>query len=163
MKPRGAHKTIGTASAGVALVLAGTVAWLLNRPATGDCGGEAPANHKAHEIRATKVVVQPWLGQHQVYGIFMVPDRYRHNKNYAVTMTVRGFDHQFAVVERSDKRLEDLNARLQYADHVFAPPGHYLLRMYVPTRVALWFLVNGLFGDLRRPCDWTLVFVERVP
>lgn len=164
MKPRGAHKTIktiGTVSAGVALVLAGTVAWLLNKPATGDCGGEAPANHNVHEIRATKVVVQPWLGKHHVYGIFTVPDRYKHNKNYAVTMAVRGFDRRFAVDEWSDKRLADLAARLQDVDHVIAPSGYYLLRMYVPTRVALWFLVNGLFGDLRRQCDWTLVFIER--
>src|SRR5712691_8446329 len=99
MKHWGGHKTIGTVSAGVALVLAGTVAWLLNKPPTGDCGGEAPANHKVHEIRATKVVVQPWLGKHHVYGIFTVPDRYKHNKNYAVTMAVRGFDHQIAVGE----------------------------------------------------------------
>src|SRR3989442_13235854 len=80
MKPRAAHKTIktiGTVSAGVALVLAGTVAWLLNKPATGDCGGEAPTNHKGHEIRATKVFVQPWLGEHHVYGIFMGPKRYK--------------------------------------------------------------------------------------
>jgi hypothetical protein len=135
--------------------------WLVNKPPTSNCGSEEPADPNVYKIRATKVVVQPWLGEHQVYGIFTVPDRYKHNKNYAVTMAVRGFDHQFAVVERSDKRLEDLNERLQYVDHVFAPPGHYLLRSYVPTRVALWFLVNGRFGDLRRPCDWTLVFVER--
>ena len=155
MKPQGAHKTIGTASVGVALMLAGTVAWLLNKPATSDCGGEAPADHKVHEIRATKVVVQPWLGEHQVYGIFMVPDRYKHSNNYTVAMAVRGLDRRFAVGERVDK---------QYVvDDVLAGPGHYLLRIYVPTRVALWFLVNGLFGDLRRPCNWTLVFVEGTP
>src|SRR2546427_4109304 len=82
MKPRAAHKTIktiGTVSAGVALVLAGTVAWLLNKPATGDCGGEAPTNHKGHEIRATKGVVQPWLGEHHVYGIFMGPNPYKQS------------------------------------------------------------------------------------
>ena len=68
-----------------------------------------------------------------------------------MTVAVRGFDHHLAVDQRSDK---------QYVDHVIVPPGHYLLRSYVPTRVALWFLGNGLFGDLRRPCNWMLVFVE---
>ncbi len=157
MKPRGVHKTIqtiGTVSVGVALMLAGTVAWLVNKPATIDCGGEAPANHKVHEIRATKVVVEPWLGRHHVYGIFTVPDRYKHNKNYSVTVAVRGFDRHLAVDQRSDK---------EYVDHVIVPPGHYLLRSYVPTRVALWFLGNGLFGDMRRPCNWMLVFVEGAP
>ena len=154
MKHCGAHKTIGIASAGVALLLAGTVVWLLNKPPTTDCTAEAPADHKAHEIRATKVVVQPWLGVHRAYGIFMVPNRYRHDKKYLLTMTVRGFARDFVGGERSGK---------QYADNAFAEPGHYLLRSYVPTRVALWFLVNGLFGDMRNPCNWTLLFVERSP
>ena len=154
MKPRAAHKTIktiGTVSAGVALVLAGTVAWLLNKPVTGDCGAEAPANPKAQEIRATKVVVQPWLGKHHVFGIFMVPNRYTPNKKYAVTVTVLGFDHNFVLTKAYAK---------QYVDDFFAEPGHYLLRGYVPTRVALWFLFTGQFGDLRRPCHWSLTFIE---
>jgi len=83
----------------------------------------------------------------------MVPNRYTVNKKYAIAMAVRGFDGRFAVGERADK---------QYTvDDVLAEPGHYLLRIYVPTRVAVWFLVKGLFGDLRTPCNWTLVFIER--
>ena len=140
--------------AGVALILAGTVVWLLNKPPTADCAPEAPANHEVHTIRATKVVVQPWLGPHHVYGIFMVPNGYKHNKKYAATMTVRAFDRSFVVGERSGT---------QYVDGVVAEPGNYLLSRYIPTRVALWFLVNGLFGDLRRPCNWALVFIERSP
>jgi len=151
MKPRGAYETIGTALAGVALVLAGTVVWLLNKPATGDCGGEAAANHKVHEIRAIKVVVQPWLGEHQVYGIFMVPNQYKQNKKYVATLTIRGFDGNFDARGRAK----------EYVDDVLAKPGYYVKRAYIPTRVALWFLVNGLFGDLRRQCDWSLVFIER--
>ena len=89
MKRWGALRTIGSASAGIALVLAGTVGWLLNKPPTADCAAEAPTDRKAHEIRATQVVVQPWLGKHHVYGIFLVPSRYRHNRKYLVTTTVR--------------------------------------------------------------------------
>ena len=69
--PTRAH--LGIAAVAVALALAGTVAWLVNKPPTADCSAEAPADHKVHEIRAAKVVVQPWLGEHRVYGIFMVP------------------------------------------------------------------------------------------
>src|SRR5207245_11767963 len=86
MKPRGAHKTIGTVSVGVALMLAGTVAWLVNKPATIDCGGEAPANHKVHEISATKDEVEHWLCRHHVDGISAVPDPYKHNNNYTVSV-----------------------------------------------------------------------------
>ena len=132
----------------VALILAGSVAWLLNRPATTDCDAETPANH---EIRATKVVVQPWFGTHHVYGIFMIPNRYNHRINAAI-MTVRGFDHHSAV---DGRRYE------QHVAAIFARPGHYLLRGYVPTRMAVWSLINGRFGDLRHPCNWTLAFIER--
>ena len=152
MKRWGAPRTIGSALAGVALVLVGTVVWLLNKPPTVDCAAEAPTDRKAHEIRATQVVVQPWLGKHHVYGIFLVPSRYRHNRKYIVTTSVRGFGHAWAIGERFDG---------QHVDDPVAGPGHSLLRSYVPTRVAVWFLFNGLFGDLRRPCNWTLVFVER--
>ena len=65
---------------------------------------------------------------------------------------VRYLTHCWAIGERFDQ---------QYVDDPVAEPAHSLLRSYVPTRVALWFLLNGLFGDLRRPCNWTLVFVER--
>ena len=149
--PTRAH--LGIAAVAVALALAGTVAWLVNKPPTADCSAEAPADHKVHEIRAAKIVAQPWLGEHQVYGIFMVPEWYKYNTKYAAGMAVRGLDRRFVVGDRADK---------QYVvDDVLAGPGHYLLRIYVPTRVALWFLVNGLFGDLRNPCNWTLVFIER--
>jgi len=152
MKRSGGHKTIGIASIVVALVLGGTVVWLLNKPPTGDCADGVPDDHKAQEIRATKVVVQPWLGKHHVYGVFMVPEQYKHKNKYMVRMTVHGFDGYFAVGEGSDK---------QYMDDALAAPGRSLLRGYLPTRVALWFMVNGLFGDLRHPCNWLLVLVER--
>jgi len=103
MKPGGTHKTIGTTSAGVLLVLAGTVAWLLNKPPTTDCSAEAPADHRVIEIGAIKVVVQPWLGKHQVYGIFMVPNRYKDARRYSVTMSVQGFDGEFTTVRAPGK------------------------------------------------------------
>jgi hypothetical protein len=135
-------------------LLAGSAAWFLNKPATAACGSDAPAEHEAHEIHAAKVVVQPWLGPHHVYGVFIVPNRFRGDKKYAVSLTIRGLDHHFAVAENPNRR---------HADYVFAPPGHYVLRGYVPTRLALWSLATGLFDDLRHACNWTLVFVERSP
>jgi hypothetical protein len=152
MKPLGTHKTIGTTSAGVLLVLAGTVAWLVNMPPTADCSDEAPANHKVHEIRATKVVAHPWLGKHQVYGIFMVPNRYKDARRYSVTMSVQGFDGEFTTGRGPGK---------PYVEDVAAEPGYQVKRGYVPTRVALWLLFTGHFGDLHAPCNWTLVFIER--
>ena len=146
------HKTAWILSLGIAVVLTCTVAWLLNRAPTGDCPAEAPVDHTAHTVLATKVVAQPWLGEHHVYGVFMVPNRYRHNKTYVLTMTVQGSDRVFAGGERSGK---------QYVDDASTESGHYVLHSYLPTRVALRFLFDGRFGDLRNPCNWRLVFVER--
>jgi hypothetical protein len=36
--------------------------------------------------------------------------------------------------------------------------GSGKVRVSVLTRVALWFLINGLVGDLRRPENWASVF-----
>ena len=152
MKHWGAHKTIGIASAGVALVLAGTIAWLLNKPPTTNCGAEAPADSKIHTIHPTKVVVQPWQGRHQIYGIFVVPNRYRDERRYAAALNVRGVTG-----------LSVTNGSAEYGseDEISGGPGHYVKRGYIPTRVALWFLFTGRFGDLRAPCHWTLGFVHR--
>lgn len=150
MKSLTSLAALGTASAAVALVLGAVIASLLNPG--GDCGGEAVESPEVHEIRATKVVARPWLGKHQVYGIFMVPDRFKDNRKYTATMTVKGLDHEFAAA---------LWPRRQHADDVSAQPGHYLLRSYVSTRLALWLLITGRFARVRRTCAWTLVFVER--
>jgi hypothetical protein len=139
------------ASAGVALLVCGTVAWVVNRAPTG-CGGEAQATDNGHEIHATKVIVEPWLGKHRVYGIFMVPDMYMDNSKYTAALNVAGRYRFPAAVW----------PRRQFIDDVAAAPGHYLLRSYVSTRTALWFLMTGRFGELQS-CDWTLVFAERSP
>ena len=154
MKHWGAHKTIGIASACVTLVLAGTIAWLLNKQPSTNCGAEAPADSNVHTIRPTKVVVEPWQGRHQVYGIFMVHNRYRDVRRYSAIISIQGFDGEFTPGRSPEN---------EYPEDVVAEPGHYVKRGYVPTRVALWFLFTGQFGDLRAPCNWALVFIEQSP
>src|SRR5438093_9314467 len=97
-------------------------------------------------------VVQPLCVDNHDYGGSMIPNRYRHNKTYVLRMAVQGSDRVFAGGERSGK---------QYVDDASAESGHYVLHSYLPTRVALRFLFDGRFGDLRNPCNWRLVFVER--
>jgi len=104
------------------------------------------------EIHAVKVVVQPWLGQHHVYGIFMVPLHYRSGRNYSGTLSVQSYIREFP---------PDQQPEVQQMDDVAVEPEHYLVKGYLPTRTALWFLFTGQFGDLLDPCDWTLEFVKR--
>ncbi len=150
MNPWRTHTTTGMAVATVALLVAGTATWLWTAPTTADCA--ATADPGAHELPATRVVVEPWLGPHHVYGVFIVPNRYKPNLNLVVSMTFRDFNHQIAIAAKPDNR---------QVGAVVVPPGHYVLRGYVPTRLALWFLVTGHFQQLRHACNWMLAVKER--
>ena len=150
MKHWGAHKTIRVALATAVLVLAVTVAWLLSKPPTHDCAIENLS--ESYQVHPSKVIVRPWLGQHQVFGIFMVPLRYRSGRTYSGTITVESFISEF---------IPDTQPQAQQVEGVVAEPGYYLVRGHIPTRIVLWFFLSGQFGDLRAPCNWALVFVHR--
>lgn len=152
MKHWKARRAIKVASVSVVLVLTITVAWLLIKPPTYDCTIEHSTD--SCQIRPSKVIIRPWLGQHHVYGIFMLPLRYRSGRTYSGTISVRSFIGEF---------IPDSQPQAQQIDDVVAEPGYYVVRGYLPTRVALWFLVSGQFGDLRTPCNWRLEFVKRSP
>ena len=143
--------TMGMVAATIVLVVAGTFVGLANRPPTGDCSAELRADDVSR-IRATKVVVRPWLGEHHVYGVFLVPKHYYNTGNYVAILTVRGLDRHFPAGG---------DAVTKHVDDIVADSQHYVLRSYLHTRVALWFLANGLFGDLQRPCNWTVMFIDR--
>lgn len=138
-----------TAALGLAIVV-GLMVWLADRPPTADCGTAASPPSNVYEIAAAKVVVRPWYGRHHVYGIFVVPNQF-NDRRYSTALAVRGFE---APIVR--KRIPEKG----YVDAGLARPGHYLKRVYVPTRVAAWFLLTGHFGDLRTPCHWQLVFAD---
>ena len=115
------------------------------------CGLEVPGSSGEHTFQAVQVVVRPWQGQHNVYGIFMIPERYKHDRLYAATLQIQGFTERLSAGSAED---EDRG-------NIVVEQGHYLKKAYVPTRIALWFLLIGRFGDLRAPCHWWLVFVDR--
>ncbi len=145
-------KKIGIISIGVALLSVFTTVWLTATPITRHCQSEGLSDSKLYKAHPVKVVVRPWLGQHQVFGIFVVPLRYRSGRSYSGTISVQSFKEEF---------VPDWQANIQRVEDVIVEPGFYLVRGYVPTRIALWFLVTGQFGELRSPCNWTLEFSER--
>jgi len=99
-----------------------------------------------------ETVVRPWLGPHHVYGLFNIPSELADTTGYAVTISVKGVLLYCIWIAKSLKESRPTES---------AEPGRYLVREYVPTRVTLWFLFNGLFGDLRRPENWAIVFSDR--
>jgi hypothetical protein len=137
--------------AAATFVVLAVALWLTTRQATASCGPTAPTSSSVREIEPARIVVRPWLGPHHVYGIFVVPNQFR-DKRYSATLAVRDF---------SAPLIRNLKRDKPYVDPTLSRPGHYLERAYVPTRVALRFLVSGRFGDLRTPCEWQLAFHER--
>ena len=122
------------------------------KPTTSHCPGEEPFNPRRNIIHPVKVVAQPWFGRHQVYGLFTVPKRYEDENKYLITMSIRGLEGTFIVGEGGGKVDER---------DIVIEQGHYAKQVYVPTRMALWSLITGQFGELRSPCNWTLEFSER--
>ena len=121
-------------------------------PQLTDCRSEAPGAAKQHWLRATQTVVQPWWGQHHVYGMFSVPDKYRYDRLYTARLIIQGFTEEFP----------ESSPEGGVIDSGQAEAGHYLKRVYLPTRTALWFLLTGRFGDLKTPCHWWLVIADRM-
>ena len=152
MRNWNAHRIRGGALLCVILMLVFIETWLSSRGLTHDCS--VGTSDHPQRIHAIKVIVRPWLGQHHVFGIFIVPLRYRSGRTYSGTISVESFIGEF---------IPDSQPQVQQIDDVVAQSGYYLVRGYIPTRIALWFLLSGQFGDLRTPCNWTLEFMKRSP
>jgi hypothetical protein len=149
MKNSGAHYIFRAAVAFVVLlVIAGMLEWLLSKLPPHNCATDRSTDPQ--KIHATKVVVEPWLGQHHVFGIFMVPLLYRSGRIYSGRISVQSFTEEF---------IPDWH-QIQWVEDLVAEPGYYLVQGYLPTRVALWFILTGQFGELRSPCNWILEFHE---
>lgn len=109
------------------------------------------SDDKVYRTHPVKVVVQPWLGQHHVFGVFVVPMHYRSGKSYQGMLSVLGFQEALAPDwQPLDRRIEDVTVAQE----------HYLIRGYIPTRFALWSILTGQSRALRDPHNWILEFSQ---
>jgi hypothetical protein len=124
---------------------------LVNMPPLIQCRSNAPVIEKQYWFRATQTVVRPWRGSHHTYGIFVIPRQYKFDHLYTAKLMIEGVPIEFIAGSPED---EDLNSGR-------ADPGHYVKRVYLTTRTALWFLLAGRIGDLKASCHWWLVIADR--
>jgi hypothetical protein len=142
---------------GVAVItMIATIAWLANRPPSTSCGIFPDSGGPV--ILASKVVLRPWLGHHHAYGIFLVPDQYR-DPEYSATLTVLGMTDP-ANLRQHLVSLSDGSVKV-HGETITTEPGRYVVHEHIRTRVALWLLVTGHFGDLRATCNWALALTSR--
>ncbi|BAY23633.1 hypothetical protein NIES2100_34250 [Calothrix sp. NIES-2100] len=96
-------------------------------------------------IQPEKIVIQPWRGQHHVYGIFMIPDEYIHD--YLLQFKLPG-DRTYCGTVYSG-----ISTDLQ---SISLPPGNYLVTGFVNTRLALLLIAQGKLDYLQQPSNWKL-------
>ena len=72
----------------MALTAAAVVAWVGVGAFTSTCHGAA-AGPGERLVQPSAIVLRPWFGRHNVYGIFIVPDEYQE-PHYTITATDNG-------------------------------------------------------------------------
>jgi hypothetical protein len=95
-----------------------------------------------------KVVVEPWRGQHHVYGVFMLPNDYLHD--HLITITLPGEPTYCGVL---------LNAGESY-NGIRAKPGHYLIKGYLQTRITIGLIAKGKVSQLKQSKNWKLGYAK---
>ena len=122
---------------------------LLEPPRQDWCTGleYLPSNRPTTSVHPIKVVVEPWLGRHQIYGIFQIESKRCYFGKPAV-LTVVG----------AGKYCEGVYIFGQHLEGIEAPPGYYLTKHYIRTRTALRLTTQGLLNQLKQPRNWTLTY-----
>ncbi|MBW4449454.1 MAG: hypothetical protein KME38_22080 [Spirirestis rafaelensis WJT71-NPBG6] len=122
------------------------IAWMPLKDTT--CNAEPFLTSKTpkFQVHATKVVVEPWFGEHHVYAIFMVPDKYKEAPFFILT------------VKHVGSFCEKPFGNSQYYDDVLAEPGTHLIRDYIRTRLALRLIFQGLYFQLNDKYNWSLTY-----
>ncbi|ARV59951.1 hypothetical protein BZZ01_16140 [Nostocales cyanobacterium HT-58-2] len=100
-------------------------------------------------IHPQKIVVQPWRGEHHVYGIFMIPGGYLNDKLF--TVTIEGVGTFCGFVDFAGTTV---------ADGVRAKPGYYLMKALFQTRTAVWLIAQGKGDELKQPSHWRLGYAK---
>jgi hypothetical protein len=146
------HCSAGKVVTAVVLLTLATSIALINVSPVTECRTQAPLEPKQHWFQAVQTVVEPWLGPHHVYGTFIIPKQFKFDHLYTAKLMIHGAPTEFQAGSPED---ED-------TDSGQPAPGHYVKRVYLSTRIALWFLLTGQFGDLKASCHWWLVIRDRV-
>jgi len=93
------------------------------------------------------IVVQPWLGRHNVYGLFILPNE--HRLQYPILLSVKQAGRY-----RKEARMVKVNIDRDYP----VPSDHYVLRVHLKTRVAILMILRGLSSQLKNPSNWSIAY-----
>ncbi len=117
-----------------------------------DCGEWAfiRTQQKKYYIHPEKIVIEPWLGQHHVYGIFMVPDAYKRDE--LITVNIPGNQTYCGILLYPSKSYAGIEAK----------PGHHLMKGYFQTRSTIAVVLEGKLKQLQQPTNWRLGYIKEI-
>ncbi|MBD2387738.1 hypothetical protein [Cylindrospermum sp. FACHB-282] len=129
-------------------ILGGSYVW--EQLPTFPCGkwGFVVSKSKKYYITPEKIVIEPWRGRHQVYGIFMIPDGYI--RDHLVTIEIPEKPTYCGIL---------LFPSNTYGG-IYAKPGHYLMKGYLQTRTTLELIFEGKINQLKQPSNWKLGYIK---
>jgi hypothetical protein len=104
---------------------------------------------KSLKFHPIKIVAEPWRGEHHVYSIFALPLQYKETYNHS-QLLVKDTDTPWLITPTDG---------LRYG--AIAPEDTFLVIGFFPTRLTLWYLISGRFGELKQPCNWTLYLFSK--
>ncbi|WP_197480174.1 MULTISPECIES: hypothetical protein [unclassified Anabaena] len=108
-----------------------------------------PTKEVRYYTTPEKIIIKPWLGQHHVYGVFMIPTGYRYD--YLFKLSLPGENTRCGAVQPTSESL---------VPDVDVKPGYYLLKGYLNTRIALRLIFQGHLNQLKQPENWKLGYFK---
>ncbi|MEL7241199.1 MAG: hypothetical protein AAGM40_02470 [Cyanobacteria bacterium J06573_2] len=96
-----------------------------------------------------KIIVEPWKGQHHVYGVFQIPGGYLNDK--MLKIQIPGSRTYCGILAYGGTIA---------LDGVKAKPGHYLMKGMLNTRFALKLIFQGKEEELKQPQNWKLGYTK---
>ena len=103
-------------------------------------------NSSEYQLHPQKVIIKPWQGRHQVYGIFVLPEEYRASNFFTVSIEGASSYCGGQPVTVAGKKFQG----------VYAQPGERILVGYFRTRTASWLIAQGRIEQLKQPNNWVL-------
>lgn len=95
-----------------------------------------------------KLVVQPWRGQHNVYAIFVIPNGYKRDALF--TVSIPGSPTYCG-------RFQDIDTALSGVDQA---NYNTKIRGFLNTRIAVKLIAQGKLSQLKERQNWRLGYVK---
>lgn len=103
-----------------------------------------------HYTHPEKIVIKPWVGPHNVYGIFMIPSGY--DNDFFFTVTIDETEVHCGVFKYAGTKLaESINTKREY----------YVIKGFLNTRVALGLILQGKGDQLKQAQNWKVGYVNK--